>query len=239
MVGGSAALAPYAAGRSVSTFVTPERAFDWLMADGAGRRWLVLRADALAGVNSRYRGQTKPAKNLPILDGRSSEILLASNRLLPGETSENPLDRYLYSEKPRPARPLDANLADQLDVLGWDLLGEDGRALDSVAPGETAELVIYYEVKKRITGAWDTFVHIDGFQRRFNADHPTLGGRYPFNLWRIGDIVADRHDLELEPNFTPGEYRLYFGLYSGSKRLPLRRGAGADDRIDAGPFVVR
>jgi hypothetical protein len=239
MVGASAAAAPYAAGRTVATFATPERAFDWLMEEEAGRRWLVFKADALGGMNSRYRGRTKPPQNLPILDGRSSEILLASNRLLPGEKNENSLNRFLPSSAPRPAHPLDANLGDQLDVLGWDLFDRNGRPLSAIVPGNTVELVIYYRVVARVTGNWETFVHIDGFQRRFNADHPTLEGRYPFLLWRVGDVVADRYEFRLEPNFSPGEYRLLFGLYSGSRRLPLRRGPGSDDRVDGGPIVVR
>lgn len=239
MVGQSAAAAPYSAGRTVTTFATAERAFDWLMVRGSTRRWLVLHADALGGLNSRYRGLVEPRANLPVLDGRSSEILLASDRLLPGEVSQNPLDRYLLASEPKVARSLDANLGDQLDVLGWDLLDGDGQPIDAIVPGKTVELVLYYRVVARITTNWETFVHIDGFQRRFNADHPTLGGRYPFSLWRIGDIVADRHAFALEPNFTAGQYRLHFGLYSGTRRLTLRRGPGTDDRIDAGPISVR
>jgi hypothetical protein len=239
MLGQSAASAPYAAGRSVVTFGTTERAFDWLMEPGHPRRWLVIRSDALGGLNSRYRGVVEPPRNLPVLDGRSSEILLASDRLLPGEVSQNPLDKYLLPSEPKIGHPLDANLGDQLDVLGWDLLDADARPVDAIVPGRAVELVVYYRVVARITTNWETFVHIDGFQRRFNADHPTLGGRYPFSLWRIGDLVADRHSFVLEPNFTPGEYRLLFGLYSGTRRLALRRGAGTDDRIDAGPIRVR
>jgi hypothetical protein len=239
MVGRSAAAAPYAAGRNVATFATPERAFDWMTEEGPTRRWLVIRADALGGMNSRYRGHTEPRRNLPVLDGRSSEILLASDRLLPGEVNQNPLERYLPSVEPKPVHPLDANLGDQLDVFGWDLFDTDGRPVSGIVPGETVELVIYYRVVARITTTWETFVHIEGFQRRFNADHPTLGGRYPFSLWRVGDVIADRHSFALEPNFTPGQYRLRFGLYAGTRRLALRRGAGDDDRIDAGPLTVR
>jgi len=124
-------------------------------------------------------------------------------------------------------------------VLGWDLFDPNGRSVSSIVPGKSVELVIYYHVKARILGTWETFVHIDGYHRRYNADHPTLGGAYPFGLWRIGDFVADRHEFALEPNFSAGEYRLYFGLYSGSRRLALKRGPGADDRIDGGPLKVR
>ncbi len=239
MVGASALSAAYAAGRNVVTFPTGEQAFGWLIEPTERRRFVVVPAAALGGMNSLYRGSSRPRTNLPVLDGRSSEIVLASNRLLAGEQNENPLDRYLPSREPRPGHKLDANLGNQLDVLGWDLFDLEGRPVASVVPGRSVELVIYYRVTARITGNWETFVHIDGYQRRFNADHPTLGGSYPFGLWRVGDFVADRYEFALEPNFSAGEYRLYFGLYWGSRRLSLKRGSGVDDRIEAGSLTVR
>jgi hypothetical protein len=135
-------------------------------------------------------------------------------------------------------RPLDANLGDQLDVLGWDITDLDGRLARAIRPGRRYEFSLYYRVTGRISGSWETFVHVDGFQRRYNADHPTLDGRYPFALWNVGDLIADRHELVLEPNFTPGKYRVYVGLYSGSRRLPVRRGSHSEDRLDAGEIVV-
>jgi 4-amino-4-deoxy-L-arabinose transferase-like glycosyltransferase len=237
VVGTSSAAAPYAAGREVTALAGMEQASEWLLEPGA-RRWLVLKADALGGLNSRYRAHASNPENLPILDGRSSEILLASNRLLPGEKSQNPLDRYLLAKPPAPTHLLDANLGDALDVLGWDVTDLDGEPLSAVVPGRRYEFVIYYRVVARIAGTWETFVHIDGFQRRFNADHPTLDGHYPFALWNVGDLIADRHEFALEPNFTRGAYQVYVGLYSGSRRLPVRRGTATDDRLSAGELRV-
>jgi 4-amino-4-deoxy-L-arabinose transferase-like glycosyltransferase len=237
MLGGSSATAPYTAGRSVESFDDGESAYRWLMQPGP-RRWLIVRADSLASLNSRHRARTDPRQNLPILDAHSSEILLASNRLLSGETSENPLDRYLLGADPRPSHVLDANLGDQLDVLGWDVTDLDGQPVDAIRAGRRFEFVIYYRVTARVTGSWETFVHIDGFQRRFNADHETLAGQYPFSFWKVGDLVADRHTFVLEPNFSAGTYRVFFGLYSGSRRMPVRRGENSDDRIAAGEITI-
>jgi len=236
LLGTSSASAPYAVGRPVVPLSDPESAFDWLFEPSA-RRWLVLKADTLNGLNSRYRSLGKNA-NLPILDGRSSEVLLASNRLLPGEHSQNPLDRYLLDRAPHPTHPLDACLGDELDVLGWDVTDLDGTPVRSVVPARRYEFVIYYRVVARIVGSWETFVHIDGFQRRFNADHPTVDGHYPFSLWIVGDLIADRHELTLEPNFTRGRYQVYFGLYSASRRLPVTRGTATDDRLHGGELEV-
>ncbi|HEV8551364.1 MAG TPA: glycosyltransferase family 39 protein [Polyangiaceae bacterium] len=237
LLGTSSASAPYAAGRSVVSLGGVDSAFDWLTA-GSARRFLVLKAESLNGLNSRFRARAKAQGNLPILDGRSSEVLLASDRLLPGEHSENPLDRYLLASAPHPTRPLDANLDDALDVLGWDVTDLDQHPVRALVPGRRYEFVIYFRVVARLTGTWETFVHIDGFQRRFNADHPTLEGHYPFALWNVGDLIADRHPFALEPNFTRGSYHVYFGLYTGARRLTVRRGSATDDRIDAGTVDV-
>jgi hypothetical protein len=145
----------------------------------------------------------------------------------------------VLSSAPHPSHPLDANFGDKLDVLGWDTLDRDGQPMSEIEPGHRYTFVIYYRVVQAITGTWDTFIHIDGFQRRFNGDHPTLEGKYPFNLWRVGDFIADRYDFELEPNFGGGRYQVYFGLYNGNRRLEVRRGRSAENRLEAGYVSVR
>jgi 4-amino-4-deoxy-L-arabinose transferase-like glycosyltransferase len=237
MLGSGAASASYYAGRNVPSFDTSTHAFDWLVA-AKERRWLVIRRSDLAMMNMLFRAHQNPPQNLPVLDARSSEILLVSNQLGP-RPNESPLAQAVLSQAPHPAHALDANFGDKLDVLGWDTLADDGRPVDAVEPGRQYTFVIYYHVVQPITGNWDTFIHIDGFQRRFNADHPTLEGKYPFNLWRVGDFIADRYAFELEPNFGAGRYQVYFGLYSGNRRLEVRRGQAAENRLDAGYVSVR
>ncbi len=236
MLGAGSASAGYYAGRAVPSFDTGARAFEWLTA-APERRWLVIRQGDLPLLNSLYRGR-QTSHNLPVLDARSSEVLLVSNQL--GDArNDNPLSTFVLEQAPQPTHLLDANLDDKLDVLGWDTLAADGRAVTSVEAGHHYTFVIYYRVVQPITGAWDTFIHIDGFQRRYNGDHPTVNGKYPFALWQPGDWIADRHELSLEPNFGAGEYRVYFGLYSGNRRLEVRRGRAEENRLDAGLLQVR
>ena len=87
--------------------------------------------------------------------------------------------------------------------------------------------------------AWQTFIHLDGLQRRFNADHEPLDGKYPLRLWRPNDVLADTTEVQLEPNFSPGSYRVYFGLFSGDRRLSVTSGPENDDRIVGGTLQVR
>jgi 4-amino-4-deoxy-L-arabinose transferase-like glycosyltransferase len=237
MLGTGAASASYYAGQTVPSFDTTVQAFEWL-SGAQERRWLVIRASDLAPLNSMYRARENPVHNLPVLDARSSEILLVSNRL-GAARNENPLLRFILEQAPQPSHPLDANLDNKLDVLGWDTLTADGHPVSSVEAGRRYTFVIYYRVVQPIAGSWETFIHIDGFQRRFNGDHPTLDGKYPFNLWRVGDFISDRYDFALEPNFGAGKYRVYFGLYSGNRRLEVRRGPAEENRLDAGSLEVR
>jgi len=237
MLGAGAASASYYAGRTVPTFDNATHAFEWLMATPA-RRWLVIRQSDLGTMNMLYRARADKPGNLPVLDARSSEILLVSNQLA-GHANESPLEQSVLSQPPHPSHPLAANFGDKLDVLGWDTLDRDGQPVQEIEPGRRYTFVIYYRVVQPITGSWDTFIHIDGFQRRFNGDHPTLEGKYPLNLWRAGDFIADRYAFELEPNFGAGRYQVYFGLYSGNRRLEVRRGRAAENRLEAGSIDVR
>lgn len=237
MLGAGAASATYYAGGNVPTFDAAARAFDWLMT-GPQRRWLAIRDSDLAELNSMYRVRQRPARNLPVFDGGSSEMFLVSNQPA-GSQNDNPLARYLLDAAPQPSHAINANLGDKLDVLGWDTLDADGQVVQAVEPGRHYTFVIYFRVVQPIAGAWQTFIHIDGFQRRFNGDHPTLDGKYPFNLWHVNDFIADRGDLTLEPNFGPGKYRVYFGLYSGNRRLEVRRGVAEENRLEAGFLEVR
>ncbi|MDC0678115.1 glycosyltransferase family 39 protein [Sorangium atrum] len=240
--------AAYYQGGEVTSFTDVLQAFDWLTAAGssvdgtavpdapAARRWLVVKSDDLPRLNSLFRKRYQ--RNLPVLDGRSSQILLASNEL-GGRPNESWLGRVVLDEPAAPENPLDAMFEDQLEVLGWELTDDDGQKVSSVVPQKSYHLRTYFRVHRPVTGNWKMFVHIDGFQRRYNGDHPVIEGRYPLSLWQPGDVVVDDHELQLEPNFTPGDYTLYFGLFAGETRFQVTRGPEHEDRVRGGVIRVR
>ncbi len=230
--------ARYYTGGEVPTFSDVNSAFNWLTAT-RDRRWLAIRANDLPQMNSMYRGHTSPPQNLPVLDARSSEILLVSNELRPGEKNDNPFRDEILGERPHPQHPLDGSFNNQLDALGWAVTDLDGKPVDAIVPLRTYRFKIYYKVAAPIAGSWETFIHIDGFQRRYNGDHKTLDGKYAFNLWRVGDYIVDTHEIALEPNFTPGDYHVFFGLFIGDRRLEVKRGAQNENRLDGGIIHVR
>jgi hypothetical protein len=238
ILGEASAAARYQAGGSAERLDSLQAAFAWLDAggDAAVRRWLLVRSDELPRLNALFR--ERHARNLPILDARSSELLLASNRRLPHEAEASPLAHVVLDSAPAPQHPLHAVLGSKLEVLGWSVSAATGEPVMRISPGRPYRFVIYYRVLAPLTGSWQTFVHLDGLQRRFNADHALLQGKYPQSAWRAGDVLADATELLLEPNFSPGQYRLYFGLYSSARRLEVTEGPATDDRIVAGTLEI-
>lgn len=237
LLGVSSSVAAYYTKASPDWLATPAEAAEWLD-DDAGRRFVLVRTSDLAELNAAFRKSKDPAANLPVIAAGSSEILLASNRS-GGELNENPFEALVRTEVPSVRHPVLANLAGRLEIVGWQIRTDDGALTTSVLPGRSYQLELVYRVVGQFMDEWDTFVHIDGYGRRFNADHETLQGRYPMRFWNRGDVIVDKHALTLDPNFTPGDYRLYFGMYRGQRRLPVTRGSHDADRVDGGVVKVR
>ena len=228
--------AAYYGGGEPPSFTEVARGFTWLTEAPNERRWMIVKSDDLPKLNSLYRLQHE--KNLPVLDGRSSQILLVSNQL-GNHVNESPLASIVLDTPPQPRNPIDAEFEDQLDAIGWEVADKTGAVVDSVVPVTGYHLRTYYRVVHTIPGNWKAFVHIDGFQRRFNGDHTVVDGKYPMSLWLPGDVVVDDVEFQLEPNFTPGDYTVYFGFFSGESRFRVTRGPQHENRVVAGAIHVR
>ncbi len=236
---GSRAGSSFFAGQSSEVFKGTKQAIDWLTEKPGQRRWLIAKSDDLAALNSRFRKATEPPKNLAVLDAHSNRSLLLSNVLREGEHDENPLQKWLPETPPKVANPLAVELDGKLRVLGWEIRRKsDGKPVQQIVIGEALEFVIVYEVLGRVVGKWETFIHIDGEGSRYNGDHPLLDGDYELRLWNAGDYVVDIFEFEVDDDYKPGRYQVYFGLFSGDKRLPVSAGEHDDNRVAAGSVQV-
>ena len=230
----------YYAGESPTQFSDVSAAARWLKSDlgGATRRFVVLRGEDLVKLNQSWREATH--ENLPLLDARSSQILLAASALLPGETNRNPVDQILLRTLPTPSHPLDVDLEGKLKMIGFDVVNGEGKVVDFVTTSKEYALRFYYQVNGKIERDWEGFIHIDGQKRRYNGDHKLCGGKYPPTSWLPGDVVVDEHKFSLEPNFTPADYDVWFGLWSGESRMKVVSGSSdGDNRINGGKLKVR
>ncbi|MBV9948388.1 MAG: glycosyltransferase family 39 protein, partial [Myxococcales bacterium] len=232
--------AAYYAGGQPQTLSDPNGAYNWLVGGGSERRCVALKAEELPKLNQLWREHAEPRTNLPVLDARSSQILLVASSLGAHDQNENPLSSMVLTAPPRPQRKIEANMDDKLEVLGIDITDERGRPVEAVSPGRSYHMKTYYRVLAPITTEWEGFIHIDGFHRRHNGDHKPMNGKYPMSLWLPGDLLADDHEFKLEPNFSPGVYDIYFGLFAGDTRLKVKSGPNdGDNRINGGPLRVQ
>jgi hypothetical protein len=227
----------YASGAELVELGHVRAALGWLHEPGAPRRFLLLRARDLAELNALHRERS--GENLPVLDARSSEILLAASDL--GRVpSRSPLAPLVGAALPAAVQhPVRAVLDERLEALGWEVRDARGALVDHVVPGRAYVMRFFYRVIAPLGRDYTAFLHLDGKGRRHNGDHEPLEGRYDTRLWRAGDVISDPYELTLEPNFSPGDYTVYYGFFSGAERLPVSKGRHHDDRIVGGVLRVR
>jgi hypothetical protein len=235
-VGGKTAA--YYSGGNVKIFADVQTAYNWLT-ETTERRWLGVRNEDLGKLNSLYRAGAGAKASVPVLDARSGQILLVSNQLLANEGSNNPYGSFIFDKEPAIGHRVEANLQDVLLSLGWDIYDMAGQPAPYIVPARKYRFRLYYKVLAPVKTEWETFVHIEGQNRRFNADHKTLQGKYGLGLWQPGDYIVDEHEFSLEPNFTPGEYIVRYGLFSGDTRLKVQSGQHDDNRILGGNVTVQ
>jgi hypothetical protein len=142
-------------------------------------------------------------------------------------------------EPPPLIRSVDALLADeqggQFRLMG---LAE----LDQVAGerGDSLAVTLVWREEARADGNYKAFVHLvddDGVIVAQSDVIPAQG--YATNRWAPGEVIVDRHLLELPDELPPGDYQLLAGLYEpiGVRRLAAQNANGEalpDDQVPLG-----
>lgn len=260
LLGVNARTAAYDLGNAQPTVLgDPRSAYEWLSGASGGspgdRRFLALRAEHLAELNHLWRQKAEPRTNVPILDGRASQVLLASN-LTPDGYNENPLNRMILDGVPTatarcedpsgpicvPTRALECDLDGKLACVGWDLMDSSGKPISSVTSGQRVKLRLIYRVTNRVTGGWQIFIHVEQpgtATARKTWDHVPLQGKYPMDNWLPGDVIVDDSEFNLEPNMPSGRpISLLTGFFSGNTRLPLLKGPNAGPEAEGQRLVL-
>jgi 4-amino-4-deoxy-L-arabinose transferase-like glycosyltransferase len=118
------------------------------------------------------------------------------------------------------------------------LLGADLGA-DTLAPGETLRVTLYWRAEAAMDKSYTVFAHLLDAQEkvRGGADHVPAGGSRPTTGWVPGEIINDTVSITLDADAPPGDYWLEVGLYDADDpafpRLPARDAAGREmgDRV--------
>lgn len=114
---------------------------------------------------------------------------------------------------------LNANLNNEVLLIACDL--ED----DSLQPGETLRLVLYWRALQQITENYAVFVHVaraDG-TTLVQRDVQPRDGAHPTSSWVTDELVTDPYELSIPSDALPDIYWLKVGMYSPTtmQRLPV------------------
>jgi hypothetical protein len=158
-------------------------------------------------------------KDIPAVgpDGAETELLIVGEaRLAAGERFEPGIEQL--NEIP---------LADNITFLGYEL------SPASPGAGETLVVDLYWRADGRPSLDYTVFIHlVDSAGNQIaGADGPPLSGDFPTVWWREGDVVQDRHMMQIPAEMEPGEYTLLIGLYDPQTGQRAARLDGQGDAI--------
>lgn len=116
----------------------------------------------------------------------------------------------------RPTNIRQANLGNQLQLLGYDATVE----------GQTLPVTLYWQATTEMSVDYTIFVHLLNAQGELVAQHdngPWWEVPIPTSTWQAGEQLRDQHILELSQPLPAGDYELQIGVYYWEtlERLPV------------------
>jgi uncharacterized membrane protein len=113
---------------------------------------------------------------------------------------------------------LSARLGDEIELVGYWL------SADRVKPGESFDLILFWEAGDGIDVDYSVFSHLldrDGAIHSQQDNYP-LRGEHPTSHWSPGEIVADSYVLPVSRDAPVGPYQIEVGMYDWrtGQRLP-------------------
>jgi hypothetical protein len=135
-----------------------------------------------------------------------------------------------------PTSHLQANLANQIRLLGYD-----ARLQPPTAETEgTYHLTLFWSSTASIPADYTVFIHVRDTNGTIvtQGDSQPLGGDYPTSRWRPNETIIDPHQIPLPPDLPPGEYQIWVGMYQ-LERLPLVADTSGENAILLGSMTIQ
>lgn len=129
--------------------------------------------------------------------------------------------------------PLSLNIrfGDLVTLRGLDLP-------QTVAPGETATLTLYWEAERAPGRIYAAFVHVVGPEGGNAAQSDHWPGGLPSNTWAAGQVIEDQVSIELPPDLAPGRYELAVGVYDPESGIRLPAVGGDETAVSNNRFFL-
>ena len=156
---------------------------------------------------------------LGLFNANSGQRLAVSNREGVALGDQALLGLFYVMEEPQPLQPdriVNANLGQQLQLLGVTLPVREKQPLSMKAEGETdIDLTIYWQALQPVDGNYTMFVQVLNSQNQLmtSRDVQPISGNYPTSLWQPDEVVSEKLTLSLPATIAAGDYRLVVGMY--------------------------
>lgn len=169
-----------------------------------------------------YDASVLGGPSLPVSDVTGHQI---GNGIVVGRVKLVPTE----PNRAHPSTTVDASFGSSVELLGYDSTVEAARLT----------ITLYWRDVAPLAEPYTVFVHVAEADGRVVAQHdgPPHDGAYPTTVWAPGEIVRDRHVVDLN-GVPPGSYRVLVGLYQRStgQRLPIRTDLDVSVPDDALPL---
>jgi len=106
----------------------------------------------------------------------------------------------------------------------------------SAQAGNGLLVELYWQTTSPITTSYTVFCHVNCEGVRIGQhDGPPAEGYYPTSMWRVGDLVEDRHLMRLSAPYDGRTCQVTVGLYQWEtlKRLALLDDSGRPTELDS------
>jgi Ca2+/Na+ antiporter len=125
-------------------------------------------------------------------------------------------------------------LGGQIELLGYDLEVESW----GLGTGDF-EMALYWQAKAVVENDYTVFVHLvdQGGKLWGQGDSVPMRGMYPTSAWLSGQLIEDRHVIQVDPAVPPGSYRVLVGLYDPAT-LERLEAVGAEGSLPEGAVTL-
>ena len=130
-------------------------------------------------------------------------------------------------------QPLDVRFGDTMTLTSYQLDARRARA------GDVLTLTLHWRAEQTPNARYKIFVHLLDASGRVIAqrDGEPLADLRPTTTWRAGETLADNYGVFIEPDTSPGDYRVAIGVYRAEDgaRVPV----GESDHLILGTVRVQ
>ena len=154
------------------------------------------------------------------------------------------LTKYQLASLPPTAKPFDGDFEGEIRLLGYEVVNPELEATDERyhPPSNWLHLILYWTPLQPVGEDLGTMVRVIDDRYQVWGDRLSRPGEtmrfYPTSRWKVGEVIRDEYDVNLNPVTPPGRYRLEVSMTRGDARLAASRNGERSDRLIFGGITV-